>query len=363
MSLAVIVAAGGAAWESAVLAEIEASDTLHLARRCLDLAEVLALSELCDVAVVATDLMGLGADSVHALQADRVRVIGVGDAEYAHRLGVDAVASPGGLAAAVATVSVDDAREARVAPTSIVAVWGPHGAPGRSVIAASVAAALAASGRGTVLVDADSRGGCVGQMFALLDDVSGLVAACRSVNRGRPDELPDHLVAVADGLSVLTGVPRSDMWSQVRRPAFDRVLTQLADHAHVVVDTGPGLDDHTRAVLQLASSVVVVGRADPVGLARLVRAVHDVRELRVTDPIVLVNQLRATSSWSARDVSGAVARLAGVAPDVIVDADYRLIDSAAIRGVAAVDVGPNSAFAASIGRVVDRLVPVRSVRG
>ena len=357
MSLAVVVAAGGAPWEGDVLEEIDRSPALRLMRRCLDLAEVLALSELCDVAVVSTDLAGIGADSVSVLERHGVRVVGIGDELRGHRLGITMV-QPGHLHDGVAAPTGATEHSIVEPPgSSIIAVWGPHGAPGRSVIAVTLAAILARRTSRVALVDADPRGGAVAQLLGLLDDVSGLAAACRSADRGDSAGILDHTVAVGPGLRVLTGVPRADMWPQVRRVPFELVLQHLAGACdHVIVDTGPSLDDHTRLLLDAASQVIVVGRADPVGLARLVRAMHELGEMPcAADKIVVVNQLRSSSTWSARDINGALERLAGVTPDEVLAADYRTLDMAALRGLSPLQAAPGSPFVEGVGRIAQSL--------
>lgn len=368
MTFAVVVAAGGAAWEQQVLAEIEMSPTLRLVRRCLDLPDVLALAELCDVVVVSTDLAGLGIDAVAGLRRRGVRVFGIGAELRGHRLGVTMTA-PGRLQDAIgATGSTAAGAGMIVGPSAgaVIAVWGPHGAPGRSVVAATLASLLADRGSPTALVDADPRGGAIAQMFALLDDVSGLVAACRSADRGDAADIGDHLVSVGRGLAVLTGVPRAQLWSQVRSAPFELVLHHLAAACdQVVVDTGPALDDDCRLVLDLASTVVVVGRADPVGIARLVRGIHDLRDVGCdAQQIVVVNQVRPASSWSARDLSAALVRLAGVAPDLVLDIDHRSLDAAALRGLSPAETSPNSPFVGELRKLAQRLaaagVAVRS---
>jgi Flp pilus assembly CpaE family ATPase len=360
-ALTVVVAAGGAAWESATLDEIRQSSRLQLHRRCLDVAELLALSGLCDVAVVSTDLAGLDADAVLTLQRDGVRVLGVGPEERGHHLGISTMTVPGQIELDLGEPETETAAVAE-SPGRLVAVWGPHGAPGRSVLAASVASAWADSGHHVTLVDADPRGGAQAQMFAVLDEVSGLVAACRSANHGDLAGLAEHAVTVEPGLRLFTGVTRAEMWDQVREAPFQIVLrTVMQTSDTVVVDLGPGLDPQTRHVLTLADDVVVVGRADPVGLARLVRALHElasVRAIASAPPVVVVNQLRSTSVWSERDVRQAVERLAGVRPDVFVPADFKTLDTAALRGKVPAHVASGSPFVAAISTLLARVSPV-----
>jgi MinD-like ATPase involved in chromosome partitioning or flagellar assembly len=367
--LTVVVAAGGAPWEALVLDEIHGSSRLQLHRRCLDVAELLALSGMCDVAVVSTDMPGLDADAVLTLQRDGVRVLGIGQAERGHHLGVSAMTMPGELES-----QLREPEHAAVHETSgaLVAVWGPHGAPGRSVLAASVASAWAQAGQRVTLVDADSRGGALAQMFAVLDEASGLVAACRSANHGDLAGISDQVVVVEPGLHLLTGVTRAEMWDQVREGPFQivlRTVTQTSDAQTsdaVVVDLGPGLDAQTRHVLAAADQVLVVGRADPVGLARLVRSLHDLSSVRPIavapgstsrsrGTVVAINHLRATSVWSERDVRAAVERLAGVSPDVFVPADFKTLDTAALRGKMPAQVASGSPFVAAVSTLLERV--------
>ena len=362
--LSVVVAAGGAPWEAVALDEIHQSGRLQLYRRCLDVAELLALSGMCDVALVSTDMPGLDVDAVLALQREGVRVLGIGPAERGHRLGISAMTAPGQIES-----HLREPEDVAVPEPSggLLAVWGPHGAPGRSVVAASVASAWAQAGQRVTLIDADSRGGSLAQMFAVLDEASGLVAACRSANRGDHAALADHAVAVEPGLRLLTGITRAEMWDQVREGPFQLVVhTQVQASDAVVVDLGPGLDAPTRHVLGAADRVLVVGRADPVGLARLVRALHDLSSVRslAEGTVVAINHLRSTSVWRERDVTDAVERLAGVSPDVFIPADFKTLDTAALRGKLPAQVSSGSPFVAAVSTLVERvsLAGVRAAR-
>jgi Flp pilus assembly CpaE family ATPase len=196
-------------------------------------------------------------------------------------------------------------------------------------------------------------------MFAVLDEASGLVAACRSANRGDVAAVAEHAVTVDPGLRVLTGITRADMWDQVREAPFQIVLRTMAQTSDaVVVDLGPGLDPQTRHVLDTAERLLVVGRADPVGLARLVRALHDlasVRSVALAPPVVVINQIRPTSVWSERVVRDAIERLAGIRPDVFVPADFKTLDTAALRGKAPAQVASGSPFVTAVSTILERV--------
>jgi len=367
----IVIAAGGAGWESEAIATVEARADLRLVRRCVDVADVLATvdSESADVIVLSPSLPGLDLDV-----ADRLRRSGLGlvvmregDADAARRLDlgeattIEELRRRSFVAPAVAEV-------APAAHGRIIAVWGPTGAPGRSSVALSLASAWAARAVETILVDADVEGGALAQAVGLLDDVSGLVAASRAANAGHGSQIVDHAVTVGPHLRLLTGLPRADMADQVRPAAYEAVLSALtADAEVVVVDCGFSLDAEQRgrgevtvATLVRADEIVLVGRSDPLGLARLVRAVHDLGQAvpgRV--PHVLLNHARPTLGWNRRDVDATVHRLCGIAPEVHLPWDQQAWDAAVLAGRSPREAAPSSPYVARVEAFVSTLAAER----
>lgn len=358
----VVIAAGGAAWEEAAIREVEASAVLRLARRCVDVADLLAVAQTgrAGAAIVSTGLPGLDLDAVAQLEGFGVRVAAVDpDPSLSEAWGIRRVLRLGELDGIADESWVEPSSEtSRRAP--VVAVWGPAGAPGRSTVALALASAAAARSVDTVLVDADTHGGSLGQLLGVLDDVSGLVAACRGVNNGRPHEVTTHLLDVDPSLRLLTGLPRADMWPQVRTSAMQGVLDQLRGAAQLVVvdigaeleqPSGPGPSRHQTAlqVVDTADVVVVVGRPDPVGLSRLVRGLHDLATIVPgVEPVVVVNQMRSTLGWKEREVRATVARLTGIEPVVHLPSDQSSLDLAAMSGRAPREAAPSSPFVARL---------------
>lgn len=369
----VAVAAAGAAWEPQALTAIDRAPHLRLARRCVDVSELLAVvrTGAATVAVVDPSLPGLDVDVVRDLTAAGATVAACGDDAAAAALGVLRRPAPGQLG------QVDWAEpvpvpgpppppaggEDREVGRTLV-VWGPAGAPGRSTLAVALASALAALGRRTVLVDADVAGGTLAQQLGVLDDLSGVLAACRAAGNGRVHEVDEQLVEVEPHLGLLSGIPRADLWPHLRVGAFGTVLDRLQqDHAHVVLDVGSGLDldgavgrsRHalTRHLLEQAHDVVVVGRADPVGLSRLVRGLAELHEVVATPPSALVVNLAGSGpGWSEREIGETVRRLAGRAPDLFLPADPAAVQAALMQGRS-----PRATFPASpFVRQVDELV-------
>lgn len=351
--VAVLVAAGGASWEPDVLARLAAGGQgPSLLKRCLDLPDLLATAAtgLAGAAVVSTGLPGLDADSVRILQRAGVAVVLVADpvelsldAERLRRLGGRRVLASDeldGLADALvgedgslgllgqsldeAAVDADAGATAGDATGRLLAVWGAAGAPGRTTVAVALAGELAARGLSTLLVDADPYAGAVAQHLGVLDEVSGVLAAARLANGGQLDV--SRLAALCrqvGSLRVLTGLPRADRWVEVRPAAFEELLevgARLAEQ--VVVDVGfslerdapdpfgggaPGRNQMTLAAIETADEVVVVGAADPVGLARLARGLVELREVAPTAPVrVVVNRCRPSLGWGEKEIRGMV---------------------------------------------------------
>ena len=130
--------------------------------------------------MVSHHLPGLDADAVTQLQRHGARVLAIGTVARPtrprlERIGVSAVVPRVDETFAATLRELAASTEGRTrpgcgeaprpaapesAPTGrTVAVWGPHGAPGRTTVAVGLAAALAQQGRPSLLLDLDPYGG------------------------------------------------------------------------------------------------------------------------------------------------------------------------------------------------------------
>ena len=367
--VAVLLAAGGAAWEASSLRLLNGGASLVL-KRCVDLADLLASAATgqAGVAVVAGDLSGLDADAGMQLLRDDVRCVAVGgDAQALGRIGVvslvaedDLDALPEAVASAGSTELVAD--PSSQAPTvldhggalgRVIAVHGPAGAPGRTTVAIGLAAEHAHRGRPTVLVDADPHGGSVAQHLGVLDEVSGLLAAARLVNAGSLDRAGFARCrrVVVDDFEVLTGLPRPDRWVEARPGVLDVVLDRAREVGDVVVDTGFSLEADadlgrtiSRNQLTLdavagADHLVVVGSAEPTGLARLARTLVELRDSTSVPVSVVVNRMRDSLGWGRRDIVGMVEGYVRAAGVYFLPEDRPTTDRAQVAGKALVELG------------------------
>lgn len=404
---------------------LEAARDIVLVRRCADVAELLSAGAagVARVAVVSPDLRGLDRDALRHLAGHGVRVAGLvpaGDEEGERRLrqlGVATVLATEDDPAAVATALTalagsttsgahgptdggaasdtgaghgirstagpDDHGDGAggALHTPLTAVWGPTGAPGRTTVAVTLAASLAAAGVRTLLVDLDTWGAGVAQVLGLVDEAPGVVAAARASEQGTLDVpgLARLAPEVLPGLRVLTGLPDPRRWPELRAAAVEDVL-RLARGVvdHVVADVGFALEDDeelsydtaaprrnaaTLTALEAADHLVVVGAADPVGLQRLVRGVQDLGVVASPPPTVVVNKVRpgVAGPRPERAIAEVLGRFAGLEQVRFVPWAPDDCDAALLAGKALTEVAPQSPVATALAHLAGALDPRAAV--
>ncbi len=408
MALGVLCAVQGPA-EALLVQAVDADGRLAVARRCADLVELLAAAEagLGRLAIVSAELEHLDREAVAALHHAGLRVVCVADQSrpwLTDRLaacGADLVVPPPADPAAAravverAGVLLDQAPPSVAEPDQaspelsgmprhaaparrgrLVAVWGPTGAPGRTTMAVNLAAELAALGRAALLVDADTYGGAVAQVIGLLEEAPGIAAAARAAAQGGLDTTSlARLAPVASPeLRVLSGVARADRWQELPAAALDAVWPVACALAEwTVVDTGfslerdevlsydtraPQRNAATHSALAAADVVVVVGAGDPVGVARLVRALTELAELGLpATRFVVVNRVRAAATGPdpQRALAQALARYAGVDEVIVVPDDRAACDAALLAGRTLREGAPGSPARKALAGLAARL--------
>jgi MinD-like ATPase involved in chromosome partitioning or flagellar assembly len=208
-----------------------------------------------------------------------------------------------------------------------------------------------------MLLDTDPYGGAVGQHLGILDESSGLLAAARHANSGTltADRVRAAARSVGDHLTVLTGLPRPDRWTEVRARNLAEVVNRSADAGeHVVVDAGFGWeaprsgtvpsprsrDALVTAAVQAADEMVVVGSAEPVGLTRLARLLVDCRQVRPEGPShVVVNKMRPGLGWRESEIADMVSRVCPEARVHFLPFDLEGADRAMQEGRSPVELG------------------------
>ncbi len=404
MTLSILTAVTDASWEADLVAGL--ADTEHgvtVVRRCVDVADLLAAaaSRTADAVVLSADLRRLDRDALSRLDAAGVAVVGLVDPEdeeaqrRLHQLGVPVVlpSNAGLMTIAVALQNAVSAAAASsrsavrngladpgaampwlgevIEPPApapgggrIVAVWGPAGAPGRTTVAIGIADEASRLGVPTMLIDADTYGGCVAQTLGFLDESPGLAAAAR-LAAGRLDlpALTGLARTTSSWLRVLTGIARADRWPELPGDCVASVLEMSRQVAAlVVVDCGFSLEQDeeivydtaaprrnaaTIAALEVAQTVVAVGSADPVGLHRMVRGLADLRELSPGGRLrVVINKVRKgiTPGAPQAEAAAALLRHGGIRDAMFLPYDRAALDRALGAGRSLAEAAPGSAL-------------------
>ncbi|WP_375399316.1 CpaE family protein [uncultured Amnibacterium sp.] len=263
---------------------------------------------------------------------------------------------------------------------SVVAVWGPTGAPGRTTTAITLAVELAATGARVALVDADSVGAAVAPSLGLFDEAPGFAAACRlaaagALTSGELDRVAQRYRFSRGVVSVLTGIGRPARWPELSMDRVTRVLEQCRSWADVtVVDAGfnleadeeivsdlfaPRRNAATIAAVRAADHVVAVGAADPVGLARFVRSYGDLIETLESPTVsVVITKVRASAVGlnPGGQVRATLLRFGGIDDVTLVPWDAAGCDAALLTGRALSEAAPRSPAVAALRRLAaDRL--------
>ncbi|XAS63140.1 P-loop NTPase [Micrococcaceae bacterium Sec5.8] len=389
---------------------------VSVVRRCQELAELLAACQggMARAAVVAEGSEELTASLVDRLSAVGVAIVALTDSpEEKTRLrgigvaaeltSVDAPTLAGRIMASVAQLA---GTEQRLRPAAnaglaepgrdpagagspatggvespgtgqIIAVWGPAGSPGRTLLAANMAGELAADGKSVLLVDADSYGASVAAMLGLLDEAAGLAQACRLADQGLLD--PEALLRIATPVvtktgtfRVLTGITRADRWTELRAAALSLVLARATQVVEVIViDTGfclesdeelsfdtmaPRRNAATLRSLEVADTVFAVGLADSIGVPRLVRGLAELQAaVPHASPHVVLNKVRpsAVGRFPERQLRDAWERYGPTVPlAAFLPADPAACDAALLAGSLLLESAPDSPLRRAIASLV-----------
>ena len=224
----------------------------------------------------------------------------------------------------------------------ICAVGGPPGGCGASEVAVELARAGRRRGETSLLVDADEVAPSLAQRLGL-PPIPNIRTAIDALFHGA-GRLHDALLPMAaGGFELLAGLANPADWSQVRPQEAAEVVGELRGlRDHVIVNVGAHTEDlarHggadrygvTREVLGGADSVVGVGVATPVGVARLVSWIADVVLLAPGRPVHLVVNKAPASRFVRGEVEAEILRNFAPASLTVLPLDPA-VEKAAWRG-------------------------------
>jgi pilus assembly protein CpaE len=226
------------------------------------------------------------------------------------------------LEGARGTQSAEDGASVRTG--KVITIVSPKGGVGKTTVATNVAVGLARTApHSTVLVDLDVQFGDVASALDLEPEYSLPDAVFGPASRDAM-VLKTFLTKHETGLYVICG-PRTPADAEgISGQDVSRLLQILAsEFRYVVVDTAPGLSDHTLAALDLTTDLVLLTSMDVPGVRGLRKELDTLAQLGLAPESrhVVLNLTETRAGLSVADVEATI----GTAVDV------RLPRSAAIQ--------------------------------
>jgi pilus assembly protein CpaE len=243
-------------------------------------------------------------------------------------------------------------------PTApLIAVLGPKGGTGKTLIATNLSVALAQRDSNVVLVDLDLQFGDIGLALGLSPErtMYDLMKAGPPFDH---DKLDRHLIRHSSGVKVLIAPTRPDQASAVSIDYLRDIYASLRTMSDaVIVDTPPGFTPEVIATIDVSSEVCMVGMLDSLSLKNTKLGVETL-ELMGYDAeriSLILNRADSRVGITPEDVSTIVGRT----PDVFVPSD-REIPRSINEGTPIVAVKPASGAAKAFRTLADRYAKAAS---
>jgi MinD-like ATPase involved in chromosome partitioning or flagellar assembly len=202
---------------------------------------------------------------------------------------------------------------------TVIAVHASRAGAGCTFVATHVARAAVSSERSVVLMDVDPFGGDVATALGIADGTEGLhpmSELCDVVDEMTPGSFTEAVFPHHEGFGVIVAAP-PDVAVPDERP-FARVVDLAAASADVVVlHTGLGTDQITRACLRAADAVVEVLALDIASFRATVRTLARIAPDEVEDRTSFVVNRAARGEVVPADVE----RVFGRPPDAVLALD------------------------------------------
>lgn len=240
------------------------------------------------------------------------------------------------------------------APTEAIAVVAPKGGQGKTTIAINLATGLAeVAPNSVVLVDADLQFGDITAALALQPDKTIVDAVADAAI----DELvlKTTLTRHEDGFFVVASAPSPELGDQVAPAALAELISRLrSTFRFVVIDTTPGLGEHTLVTLEHVTDAVFVTN---MGVPSL-RATRTEFELLTRLGLmpgnrhIVVNQVDKNSGLTIKDVENII----GAPVDVEIPKSSAVL-LASNRGVPLIHDDVRDPAAKAIRSIVLRIAP------
>ena len=196
------------------------------------------------------------------------------------------------------------------APGRVVAVIGPKGGTGKTVVSTNIAVALARTGHRPILVDADLQCGDVASALGLQPKAT-IGDLARTGGTLDAEKVAGYLLEHHSGLRVLAAPLRPDEAATVGTELLSQVLAHLRELGDVViVDSGPGFPPEVIATIDSADAVCLVATLDVASLKDSKLGLETL-SLMGRDPascLIVLNRADGHVGISTRDVEEVLGR-------------------------------------------------------
>ena len=237
------------------------------------------------------------------------------------------------------------------ATAPLVAVLGPKGGTGKTLVATNLAVALAQRDANVVLVDLDLQFGDIGLALGLSPErtMYDLMKAGPPFDH---EKLDRHLIRHSSGVRVLIAPTRPDQASAVSIEFLRDIYASLRTMCDaVIVDTPPGFTPEVIATIDVSTEICMVGMLDSLSLknTKLGLETLDLMGYDTERVTMVLNRADSRVGIMPDDVSTIIGR----APDVSVPSD-REIPRSVNEGTPIVAAKPGSQAAKSFRALADR---------
>ena len=208
-------------------------------------------------------------------------------------------------------------------PTApLIAILGPKGGTGKTLVATNLAVALAQRDANVVLVDLDLQFGDIGLALGLSPErtMYDLMKAGPPFDH---EKLDRHLVRHSSGVKVLIAPTRPDHASAVSVEHLRDIYASLRSMCDaVIVDTPPGFTPEVIATIDVSSDICMVGMLDSLSLKNTKLGIETLDLMGYeSDRVSLVlNRADSLVGITHDDVSMIIGR----SPDVFVPSDREI---------------------------------------
>jgi len=240
------------------------------------------------------------------------------------------------------------------ASASLIAVLGPKGGTGKTLVATNLAVALAQRDANVVLVDLDLQFGDIGLALGLSPErtMYDLMKAGPPFDH---EKLDRHLVRHSSGIKVLIAPTRPDQASAVSIEFLRDIYASLRTMCDaVIVDTPPGFTPEVIATIDVSTEICMVGMLDSLSLknTKLGLETLDLMGYDTEHVSLVLNRADSRVGITPDDVSTIISR----SPDVAVPSD-REIPRSINEGTPIVAARPSSGAAKAFRALADRYAP------